>query len=251
MGVAPRRLVSVSPAAWLSGSRRLSSTASLIAAMKKSDSKSQDLAPHLAESLKPLASTMTSFVSDIEKFAVKYPEATEEYLKKKLANPLAAGIVATTEEPRDPSTCKYTTEGSIVHDFVKEIYQCEREKVLMMDGVEVTLAPDDYAAKCKTLNDDAIAFLKKNVEQKMALEADMEKTFARIHVAPPAGETLDTTLAAKKKAALKAENEATLKKIETTNHAQGVSDKISLSELEQDINLITAAQFLTKLQRTF
>jgi len=166
-------------------------------------------------------------------------------------NPLAAGIVATTEEPRDPSTCKYTTEGSIVHDFVKEIYQCEREKVLFMDGVEVTLAPDDYAAKCKKLNDDAIAFLKRNFEQKVALETEMEKTYARIYVSPPKGVTVDTSLAAKTKAAKEAEREAYLKKVETTNHAAGVSDKISLSELEQEINLITAAQLLAKQQRTF
>jgi len=78
-----------------------------------------------------------------ESFASKYPEINAEILKRVSANPDAEGIVATTAEPRDPATCKYTLEGSVEHGFMANVFKTKRFYSFLFEGLEIELVEED------------------------------------------------------------------------------------------------------------
>jgi len=141
------RLLSVAPAMRLASTSRMMSThtTATIAAAKANAAAAEKLLPFLDAALKPWAESQTQHLKDVEMWASKYPAVTEEICKRKAANPLAAGIVATTAESRAPSTCKYTVEGTLIHNVMKKFYQDARFETFILDGIEITFTPEDKA----------------------------------------------------------------------------------------------------------
>merc|ERR1712039_150696 len=94
------------------GSRCLSTpaVAKHMASLKSKEAEAKKLLPFLPESLKKLAEFQSWELARMEDFASRQPELMAELCARKEANPTVAGIVATTVEPRDPATCKYTVE---------------------------------------------------------------------------------------------------------------------------------------------
>jgi len=129
------------------GSRRLSTPAVTkhLASLKEKEAEAQKLMPFLPESLKKLAEFQTWELTRMEDFAARQPELLAELCARKEANPTVSGIVATTVEPRDPALCKYTVEGSVVHDVMGRLATMERAKATMYDGLFITLTPADKA----------------------------------------------------------------------------------------------------------
>lgn len=128
-------------------SRRLSTpaVAKHLTSLKEKEADALKLMPFLPESLKKLAEFQTWERARMEDFASRQPELMAELCARKEANPTVSGIVATTVEPRDPTTCKYTVEGTVVHDVMTRLATMERAKATMYDGLSITLTPADKA----------------------------------------------------------------------------------------------------------
>ena len=112
---------------------------------KEKEAEAQKLLPFLPESLKKLAEFQTWERARMEDFAARQPELLAELCARKEANPTVAGIVATAAAPRDPAACKYTVEGTVVHDVMSKLAMMERAKETMYDGLYITLTPADKA----------------------------------------------------------------------------------------------------------
>eukprot|EP00316_Scyphosphaera_apsteinii_P016478 CAMPEP_0119310574 /NCGR_PEP_ID=MMETSP1333-20130426/19647_1 /TAXON_ID=418940 /ORGANISM="Scyphosphaera apsteinii, Strain RCC1455" /LENGTH=190 /DNA_ID=CAMNT_0007314789 /DNA_START=50 /DNA_END=622 /DNA_ORIENTATION=+ len=129
----------------LGGARRSCAT-KVIANLKTKEAEIAKMLPFVPDSLKPLFSQAEKMREKMETFSEQQPELLAEMIKRKEANPLATGIVATVPTARDPKTCKYTLEGTLVHTLMKDVYYQERLEKLTYDGLEVVLSPAHKAA---------------------------------------------------------------------------------------------------------
>ena len=50
--------------------------------------------------------------------------------------------MATVAEARDPKACKYTEEGTLLHEMMQRVYASDRRMAALAD-LEVTLTPAD------------------------------------------------------------------------------------------------------------
>lgn len=172
-------------AALRAGSRRMSTPAVTkhLASLKEKEAEAQKLMPFLPESLKKLAEFQTTERARMEDFAARQPELMAELCARKEANPTVAGIVATTVEPKDPALCKYTVEGTVVHDVMSKLAMMERAKETMYDGLYITLTPADKA-KWKEKVVESMAAHHKKIK---AMMGDTDWT-------PPTVEVADTDI---------------------------------------------------------
>jgi len=108
-----------------------------------------ELAPHLPESLKFFADEAKSMREKFEDFADRQPALVAEISKRKAANPDASGIIATTEESRDPATCKYTKEGTSAHNLMSKLFLYERFDTFLYDGLDFTIGDYEKAEVTK------------------------------------------------------------------------------------------------------
>ena len=55
------------------------------------------------------------------------------------------GVTATVAAPRDPKACKYTEEGTLVHEMMQRVYKSDRREKALAD-LEITLSAADKSA---------------------------------------------------------------------------------------------------------
>ena len=55
------------------------------------------------------------------------------------------GIIATVGEARDPKACKYTEEGTLLHEMMQRVYKSDR-RMGFLSELEVTLTAADKAS---------------------------------------------------------------------------------------------------------
>ena len=65
-------------------------------------------------------------------------------MRPRLSQADKPGIVATTAEARDPKTCKYTEEGTLIHEMMQRVYKSDR-RMAALGSLEVTLTAKDKA----------------------------------------------------------------------------------------------------------
>merc|ERR1712086_1016250 len=65
------------------------------------------------------------------------------------------GVVPTVAAARDPSQCKYTVEGTLVHDIMTNVKLLERREASAYDGLEYKLTE----AEKKSIITNSVAFL--------------------------------------------------------------------------------------------
>jgi len=109
--------------------------------LKSWEAKAAEVMPHLPENLKPIAAQGASIVSQLEQFKKEQPEfyKTVESMIVEADKP---GIRATVTEARDPSTIKYTEEGTMVHDLMQSVAKTER-RMQHISGLEYKLSASD------------------------------------------------------------------------------------------------------------
>ena len=64
----------------------------------------------------------------------------------------APGIKATVSEAKDPKACKYTEEGTLLHEMMQRVYKSDRRMAALAD-LEVTLSAADKAGIEATLKE--------------------------------------------------------------------------------------------------
>lgn len=103
--------------------------------------------PFLPAGLKSLATEGATYLDETEKFEAEYPELYKQIRAKHKQVDATVGIQATVDAPKDPSTIKYTEEGTLVHVFMKQLLVLEKRMVAVQD-LEYTLT-DNHKAKIK------------------------------------------------------------------------------------------------------
>jgi len=127
----------------------------VVGKLKAAEAKWLALTPHLAESLKPIAAQATKVRETYEAFAAAQPELLKSIIGRVEKDPLCTGVVPTVAAARDPSQCKYTVEGTLVHDIMTNVKLLERREASAYDGLEYKLTE----AEKKSIITNSVAFL--------------------------------------------------------------------------------------------
>jgi len=127
----------------------------VVGKLKAAEAKWLALTPHLAESLKPIAAQATKVRETYESFAAAQPELLKSIIGRVEKDPLCTGVVPTVAAARDPSQCKYTVEGTLVHDIMTNVKLLERREASAYDGLEYKLTE----AEKKSIITNSVAFL--------------------------------------------------------------------------------------------
>jgi len=127
----------------------------VVGKLKAAEAKWLALTPHLAESLKPIAAQATKVRETYEAFAAAQPELLKSIIGRVEKDPLCTGVVPTVAVARDPSQCKYTVEGTLVHDIMTNVKLLERREASAYDGLEYKLTE----AEKKSIITNSVAFL--------------------------------------------------------------------------------------------
>ena len=90
-----------------------------------------------------------------ESFAAAQPELLKSIIGRVEKDPLCTGVVPTVAAARDPSQCKYTVEGTLVHDIMTNVKLLERREASAYDGLEYKLTE----AEKKSIITNSVAFL--------------------------------------------------------------------------------------------
>ena len=90
-----------------------------------------------------------------EAFAAAQPELLKSIIGRVEKDPLCTGVVPTVAVARDPSQCKYTVEGTLVHDIMTNVKLLERREASTYDGLEYKLTE----AEKKSIITNSVAFL--------------------------------------------------------------------------------------------
>ena len=90
-----------------------------------------------------------------EAFAAAQPELLKSIIGRVEKDPLCTGVVPTVAAARDPSQCKYTVEGTLVHDIMTNVKLLERREASAYDGLEYKLTE----AEKKSIITNSVAFL--------------------------------------------------------------------------------------------
>ena len=127
----------------------------VVGKLKAAEAKWLALTPHLAESLKPIAAQATKVRETYEAFAAAQPELLKSIIGRVEKDPLCTGVVPTVAAARDPSQCKYTVEGTLVHDIMTNVKLLERREASAYDGLEYKLTEGEK----KSIITNSVAFL--------------------------------------------------------------------------------------------
>jgi len=120
---------------------RACSTLTKVKAMEASAAK---MMPNMPEDLQSIAAKGADFTAQLESFAAERPELYKSVLAK-IEEADKPGIRASVSEAKDPSTCKYTEEGTMVHEMMQRVAKADRRMKLMTD-LEFTLTAKDKEA---------------------------------------------------------------------------------------------------------
>lgn len=122
----------------------LSLPLSSAAQIKGMEAAATKMAPNMPDGLKGIASQGASISADLEGFAKERPELYASIMAK-FAEADAPGVRATTDEAKDPFSCKYTEEGTMVHDLMQNVAKSQR-RMRALGDFEITLSASDKAA---------------------------------------------------------------------------------------------------------
>jgi len=117
---------------------------SFLTKVKSMEEQSTKMAATLPAGLKEIAESGTGISAELHKFASERPELFKEVLAK-IAEADKPGVRATVAVAKDPSACKYTEEGTMVHDMMMRVAAADRRMKLVSE-LEVTLTAADKEA---------------------------------------------------------------------------------------------------------
>ena len=112
--------------------------------IKAMEKKASALAPSLPAGLKEIAEQGASISEELSKFASERPELYKSVLDA-IAKADKPGITATVAVAKDPKACKYTLEGTMLHDLMQNVAKVDR-RMKEVGELEVTLTAADKAA---------------------------------------------------------------------------------------------------------
>lgn len=118
--------------------------------MKTMQAETDKLSATLPDGLKEIATAGSQIHSDLVAFSKERPELYKAVLAK-IAEADKPGIVATVGEAKDPKACKYTEEGTLLHEMMQRVYKSDRRMAALAD-LEVTLTPADKASLSSALS---------------------------------------------------------------------------------------------------
>jgi hypothetical protein len=148
---------------------RAARSCSFQAAVKDMEVKAMKLAPSLPDSLKEIAEQGPSISAELSAFAKERPELYQSVLAA-IKEADLPGIKPTVLVAKDPSTCKYTEEGTMVHDLMKRVAVGDR-RVKLINEIEYTLTAAD----------------------KDSIKATMAEKAAELGIDVPSGANIPTT----------------------------------------------------------
>jgi len=141
---------------------RLARACSFQAQVKSMEAAAAKLAPSLPGSLKEIAEQGPSITAELSAFATERPDLYKAVIAA-IKEADAPGIKATVAAPKDPSACKYTEEGTMIHDMMQRVATADR-RLKLINELEVTLTAADketitasMAAKAAALGVDTPA----------------------------------------------------------------------------------------------
>merc|ERR1719271_742726 len=129
MMLAARRVSFAAPVA--------SRSCAFLTKMKAMEAETSKLAATLPDGLKEIATSGTEIQASIAGFASSRPELYKAVLGA-IAEADKPGVVATVATARDPKACKYTEEGTMVHEMMKKVYMSDRRMAAIAE-LDVTL----------------------------------------------------------------------------------------------------------------
>merc|ERR1712154_248542 len=97
---------------------RLARSCAFQAKIKEMEAAATKLAPSLPAGLKEVAESGAEISSELSRFATERPELYKAVLAA-IAEADKPGIKATVATAKDPKACKYTEEGTMVHDLMQ------------------------------------------------------------------------------------------------------------------------------------
>ena len=103
------------------------------------------------------ARAQAEITAEIEALATERPELYKAILAK-IAEADKPGIAATVSAAKDPSTCKYTEEGTMVHDMMQRVAKADRRMKLVAE-LELALTAKDKADLAATIQADVLESL--------------------------------------------------------------------------------------------
>jgi len=114
------------------------------AKVKEMETAAAKLAPSLPAGLKEVAEQGSEISAELSKFATERPELYKAVLGA-IAEADKAGITPTVAVAKDPKACKYTEEGTMVHDLMSRVAAADR-RMKIVGELEVTLTAADKDA---------------------------------------------------------------------------------------------------------
>jgi hypothetical protein len=120
---------------------RLARSCSFQAQIKEMEAKATKLAPSLPDSLREIAEQGPGITAELTAFAKERPELYQSVLSA-IKEADLPGIKPTVLVAKDPSACKYTEEGTMVHDMMKRVAKADR-RVKLINEIEYTLTAAD------------------------------------------------------------------------------------------------------------
>jgi len=102
------------------------------------------LSSNLTGSLKELADQGPIISAAVTSFAAEQPDLYKTVIEK-IGTADKPGIRPTVSEAKDPASCKYTEEGTMIHEVMQRIATADR-RVKALSDLEVTLTTADKAA---------------------------------------------------------------------------------------------------------
>ena len=124
-----RRSLAVAP--------RLTRGCAFQAKVKDMETKSVALAAKLPAGLKEIAEQGTSITAELSKFASERPELYKAVLAA-IEEADKPGISPTVAVAKDPKACKYTEEGTMVHEMMQRVAAADR-RMKVIGSLEVSL----------------------------------------------------------------------------------------------------------------
>lgn len=120
------------------------------AQLKEMDAAAKKLAPSLPAALKEITDHGAEVTADIAKFATDQPEIYKTVLAA-IAEADKSGITPTVAVAKDPKACKYTEEGTMMHEMLQRVAASDR-RMKAISQLEVTLtAAEKESLKAATL----------------------------------------------------------------------------------------------------
>jgi len=139
----------------LAAPRLLARSCSFQAKVKEMEIAAMKLAPSLPGSLKEIAEQGPSITAELSAFAKERPELYKSVIAT-IKEADLPGIKPTVLVAKDPSTCKYTEEGTMVHDMMKRVAAADR-RLKSISDLEFTLTAADKETIKASMTEKAAA----------------------------------------------------------------------------------------------